>query len=387
MTELEDRIRDTLQDPRWALPAWPDPMPRVRRAAAWQRARLAAATLVLMAAVATPLALLPGLVTHSSGVKPSAVGTARTPSARSGAPSVPSWAKGLHGEVAYKCGDSICLMRPDGTGKRTLTATFPEWDPAWSPDGRQLAFRGYFGAAEGDYAIYVVGANGCHLTKLTGAMNGISPSWSPTGQQIAFAVGGINVINADGTGFRRLTSDLTRSGRDRYDDEDPAWSASNRIAFGRTRIGTSRGEIYTMKADGTGVAPLTHGGPGFGQPSWSPDGKSIAFVAYPSSSARLYSAGVVDVANADGTGVHRVSPSSWWSYNPTWTGGKIVFLVIKGPYASPLGEQVRASAYIVNRDGTGLRLLYPNLGDALEVAWGSAPLPRAGCSRNLTSKF
>jgi hypothetical protein len=57
------------------------------------------------------------------------------------------------------------------------------------------------------------------------------------------------------------------------------------------------------------------------------------------------------------------SPSSWWSYNPTWTGGKIVSLVIKGFHASPLGEQIQASAYLVNRDGTGLRLLYPELGE------------------------
>ncbi len=70
-----------------------------------------------------------------------------------------------------------------------------------------------------------------------------------------------------------------------------------------------------------------------------------------------------------------MSPSSLWSYNPTWTGGKIVFLVIKGFHASSLVEQIQASAYLVNRDGTGLRLLYPNLGDALEIAWGSAPQP------------
>jgi len=75
-----------------------------------------------------------------------------------------------------------------------------------------------------------------------------------------------------------------------------------------------------------------------------------------------------------------VSPSSWWSYNPTWTGGKIVFLVIKGFHASSLVEQIQASAYLVNRDGTGLRLLYPKLGDALEVAWGSARLPGASCA-------
>jgi Tol biopolymer transport system component len=311
-------------------------------------------------------------------------GTASAPSFRSSAPAVPSWAKDLQGEVAYKCGDAICLMRLDGTGKRLLPGggplPYPQWDPAWSPDGRRLAFRGYYGSTLGDFAIYVVDANGCHLTKLSEAMNGTNPSWSPSGRQIAFAVGGINVINANGTGFGRLTSDQARSGRDRHDDEDPAWSLRNRIAFVRTRMRTSRGEIYVMNADGSGLSPLTHGGPGFGQPSWSADGKSIAFVAYPSSPARLYSAGVVDVANADGLGVHRVSPPSWWSYSPTWTpGGKIVFLVNRGFQATRLGNLVRASAYIVNRDGTGLRLLYPNLDDAGEIASGSVPLPNAGC--------
>jgi Tol biopolymer transport system component len=377
MTELEDRIRDAFQDPRWELPVWPDPMRRIRRAAARQRARLAAATLVLLAAVVTSLALLPGLITHSSRVKPSAVGTAHSPSPRASAPSVPSWASRLRGEVAYKCGNSICLMRPDGTGKRTLGATSPEWDAAWSPDGRRLAFRGYYAPyAEGDYAIYVVGANGCHLTKLTGAMNGTNPSWSPSGRQIAFAVGGINVINANGTGLRRLTSDRARSGRDRYADEDPAWSATNRIAFVRTRMGTSRGEIYTMNADGSGVAPLTHGGPGFGQPSWSPTGRQLAFVALAGHSDVIGARMAIEVANAAGTGLHRVSPPSWAGYNPTWTpGGQIVFLVQKG---------IRTSAYIVNPDGTGLRRLYPSLAnvqESVQIGWGSAPLPRASCPR------
>jgi len=294
-------------------------MRRVRSAAARQRAGLAAATLVLAAAVATPLALLPGLVTHSSGVKPSAVATARTPSPGSSASSVPSWAKGLHGEVAYKCGNYICLMRPDGTGKRTLTATYPEWDPAWSPDGRMLAFRGYYGTAKGDYAIYIVDADGCHLKRLAGGMGGISPSWSPTGRQIAFAVGGIDVMNVDDTGYRRLTRDTSR-----YGDDSPAWSARNRIAFIRTRIGTPSGEIYTM--------------------------------------------------NADGTGIHRVSPPGWTSYSPTWTPGRKVAFLVQTASGT--------DAYIVNPDGTGLRRLYPSLVDgreSIQIAWGSAPLPRASC--------
>jgi len=119
------------------------------------------------------------------------------------------------------------------------------------------------------------------------------------------------------------------------------------------------------------------GGPGFAQPL-SPDGKSIPFVACPSSSAPVTLQGRRR-GRRRRDGSSSGEPSSWWSYNPTWIGGKIVSLVIKGFHASPFVEQIQASAYIVNRDGTGLRLLYPNLGDALEIAWGSAPLPRVGC--------
>ena len=370
MTDLENQIRDALHDPRWDQPAWPDPMQRVRRTAARQRARLATATLAAVALVVTPLALLPGLISHSSPGKTPG-GPTPSQSVRKGSGAVPSWAKRLPGEVAYKCGDSICLMHPGGTARRTLNTASPEWDAAWSPDGRQLAFRGYYAPYhEVDSAIYVVNATGCHPATLVAAANGVNPSWSPTGQQIAFARGGIDVINANGTGLRHLTSD----------GGDPAWSAANRIAFVRTSKGRSRGQIYTMNADGTGVHPLTHGGPGFAQPSWSADGKSIAFVAFPNSSAPSYSAGVVDVANANGRGIHAVSPSAWWSSSPTWIGGRIVFLVIKGFRTSPSGELPRVSAYIVNSDGTGLRQLYPHLGDALQIAWGSAHLAQSRCS-------
>jgi Tol biopolymer transport system component len=163
--------------------------------------------------------------------------------------------------------------------------------------------------------------------------------------------------------LRYLISDTSRYGYD-----SPAWSVRNRIAFVRTRIGGSQGQIYAMNVDGSGVAPLTHGAPGFGQPSWSPDGKAIAFVAV---TMPLQFAGVIEVANADGTGRHRVSPPSWTSYSPTWSpDGRVVFLVKR---------DARTSAYIVNRDGSGMRLLYPNLGDALQIAWGPTTLPPASC--------
>jgi len=57
-----------------------------------------------------------------------------------------------------------------------------------------------------------------------------------------------------------------------------------------------------------------------------------------------------------------------------WTpGGRIVFLRQIG---AP--TQTRTSAYIVNPDGSGLRLLYPNL-NAVQITWGSTTLPKPTC--------
>ncbi len=172
---------------------------------------------------------------------------------------------------------------------------------------------------------------------------------------------GIYVINADGSGLRRR---VVNAAKYSYGMDAPAWSARNGIAFVRYTPALRVGEIYTANADGSSPTALTYGAPGFGQPSWSADGRSIAFVANPNSVS------AIDVAN--GTGAHRVSPRSWTSYSPTWTpGGKIVFLrQTRAPTAT---SDTSTTAYIVNRDGTGLRLLYPHL-NATQIAWDRATI-------------
>ncbi len=377
MTDLEDRIREALKDPRRQLAVWPDPMWRIRHAVRRQRAAAAAVTAAVVAAIVTPLALLSGLAAHPArppGKGPSASTPPPSPVRGMFGPSaglsgrVPSWAKHLRGEVAYKCADRICLMRPDGSASRTLTATFPEWDPAWSPNGRDLAFRGYYGSGDGQYDLYAVSTNGCHLTRLTHGLNGTTPSWSPNGRRIAFTAGGIDVINPDGTGFRRLIADTST-----HFASSPTWSVRNQIAFVR-ESGRSPLEIYAVNADGSGLLALTRGGPGFGQPSWSPDGRRIALVAI---THPLYSTGTIEVASADGASSHAVSPTSWMTFSPTWTpDGKIVFLRQIG--APTQSAAAPTSAYIVNPDGSGLHLLYPNL-NAVQITWGSTTLPKPTC--------
>lgn len=355
--------------PSWPPDAGADPEVLIKEARRRQRRRYLLAGLATAVVLAGTAGATIGL-TGPGGRSPARQGPRRVAHRSASTSPVPARAMRLNGEVAYKCGNSICLMRPDGTRKRTLTATYAEWDPSWSPDGRRLAFRRYYAFGDGAYDLYVVDANGCHLTRLTHRMNGTSSSWSPNGRQIVFSVPlGIYVVNADGTGLRRLVPSVSRYA---YGADTPAWSVTNRIAYARYLPSRHRTEIYTVNPNGSGNAPLTRGTASFGQPSWSPDGKSIAFVANPGAGSSI------EVASATGAGVHRVSPRSWTSYSPTWTpGGKIVFLrQIGGPTQSTAAP---TSAYVVNRDGSHLRLLYPNLGDALQIAWGPTTLPPASC--------
>jgi dipeptidyl aminopeptidase/acylaminoacyl peptidase len=165
------------------------------------------------------------------------------------------------------------------------TSPAREYDPSWSPDGRKIAYRYQPGEDEAEAEIYVMNADGSgkrNLTRSPGQDH--SPAWSPDGSKISFAStrGGllphIWLMNADGSSPTRVTTTVG--------GEYPAWSPDGRtIAFDvNTDVepnidpGSAAGfDIFVINADGSGLRRLTNAPAEDQGASWSSDGTWIIY--------------------------------------------------------------------------------------------------------------
>jgi Tol biopolymer transport system component len=222
----------------------------------------------------------------------------------------------------------------------------------------------FSGGAPGAEDVYVVNADGTGLRKVTTDPEAqFDPTWAPDGRRIAyryqkgkdFMATDIFVANADGS----RPVNLTRS--QNSVDWGPAWSPDGtKIAWNSDRDDPGGGTLhgFVMNPDGSGWTRIP-GKVWVEYPAWSPDGTKIAFMGQTPSGSENYE---IYVMNADGAGLMRLTDSAASDGFPSWSpdGRRIAFTSTRddcsmsdapdckttgdiGPYHTP---------YVMNADGS-----------------------------------
>jgi TolB protein len=263
--------------------------------------------------------------------------------------------------IAYvretEAGKQIAVADWDGANPQTLTGASINLLPAWTPDGKTIAFTSFRdGTGARIFTVDVATRQVKPLVLMGDFATGAS--YAPDGLKFLFSSSledntDIYVSQADGSAGRRLTD---ARGIDISGSYSPD---GKRVAFVSERAGSP--QIYTMLADGSDVRRLTFQGNYNQEPAWSPKGDVIAFSGR--DEHRVFDLYTVAV---DTGKVTRLTQNQGTNEKPSWApnGRYIIFSSTRGG---------RRQLWVMQPDGSNPRAVTSEHLGASDPAWG--PLP------------
>ena len=246
----------------------------------------------------------------------------------------------------------LMVADADGYGAvRIAESTEPLMSPAWSPDGRMLAYVSFEGKASAIYVQQVSSGERRRVSARAG-ING-APAWSPDGHKLALTLsrdGNLDIYTLD-----LGSQTLTRVTSDESIDTEPAWALDGRsIYFTSDRSGGP--QIYQVALDEARRAErVTFEGSYNARPRLSPDGTQLGMVTLDHGAYRI---GTFDLKSR----TVRVLSTSQQDESPSFAPNGAALI-----YGTKQGG--RGALAIVSADGRYQQLLSSDSGDVREPAW------------------
>ena len=267
-------------------------------------------------------------------------------------------ASGPKGRIAVVAGGGLSVISA-ATGARRELDTGVMSAPAWSPDGRELAYVAG-GTFAGREALRATSLGGRQRV-ITGIPSGIStgPAWSPRGDRLAYTLdwtfdgsSRLLLVDRDGRHRRLVEKDVSAY-------QVPPWSPDGRQVAYRKDSADGSQSIWVARANGRGRRLVR--GRALDYPdsiAWSPDGRRIAFVGEASPAAAGAS---IMIGNADGTGPRSIA-SVVSTYddasvgNVSWSpsGGAIAYVRWT---LNEYGDRIASDLCVADPRGSGSRVL------------------------------
>jgi len=253
----------------------------------------------------------------------------------------------------------LYLMDYDGANQTRLTFNkVTDYNPAWDPSGRRLAYSSWQNNVVGVYILDVFEKNRSR-TPVSLKGGNYTPAWSPDGKKLAFAStmdGNHEIYVAD------IESNPTRVGRIKrltfnpLMDMTPCWSPIGReIVFTSDRGGSN--QIFIMDAEGQNLRRISFGANHHDAPAWSPIGDKIVYVARVDNVFDLYIYNVLSRQISKLTEINSQNDSPSWSPD----GRHILFTSnISG------SKQI----HVIDADGRNLRKL-TSIGENRLAKWSN----------------